>query len=217
MSKNACLPLRFRIRYMFSGYKTQNLLNTVGKKILICVLAILLTLPSCYIFLHPVNKVKVKYFFTRNCTIEVSVRATVPVDNFLGAGNTEILIDGDWMKVGGTYYKLENGEIYCYRKDGYGEWQKKLYEKSADMSEDIRTGSELLKRSNYKRAKGSLFVWELREDVAKEIKGLSSVKVKRFNGDIAIVGDYYYLGDKYKVYICFTKFGSTEITLPWEN
>ena len=216
------VPFRYRIKYFFSSYKVRSFFNTAGKKVLICLLAILLLLSFCYISLHPVNKVKVKYFLTRNCTLEITSNKTMLTNNFIFLGDTTIRIDGDWIQVVSenlydekvTYYHLEDGKIHSYSQDIYGEWIKTIYNSDP---EDSEIGSALLDKSNYTRSKENFFVWILHGDIDKQVKGLSDIRVKRVNGSIAIVGTFFVNGVNCEESIRFTKFGRTEIEAPWEE
>lgn len=210
MSKTARLPLHLRIRYAFRGYKMQNFRRFLRKKAPKYALIILLILSFCYLSLHPIHQLKVKYFFTRSCTIEVTVRGhgIIPSKTV-----STVLIDGDWIRRDSssrsTYYKVEDGVQYRYYQDDHGEWQRKATE-----IQDFDVGAELLDRSNYTREKGSLFVWRLNADVAKKIDDLSNIRLKSFLGEFAIVGEFYSAGYTYEVTISFTKFGLTHIKPP---
>ena len=210
MRKKARLPLRMRIRYVFSGYKMQNALAFLRNKAPKYVLISLLILSFCYLSLHPLHKLKVNYFFTRSCTIEVSVsgHGIIPSKTV-----STMLVDGNWIRRDrsgrSTYFKIEDGVQYVYSKDDNGKWQQIPTD---IMNFDI--GRELLDRSNYRRDKGSLFVWRLNADVAKNIDDLSNIRLKSFLGEVAIVGDFYRSGYKYEVTISFSKFGITHITPP---
>lgn len=228
MRKNAKYPLRYRIKYLFSGYKTQNLLLSLRKKVPILALILVLTLSLCYIAIHPLDKIKLKYFFTHDFTIEISVRPATPLEHSFLSHDTKIIIDGDLMQVHRTdhvfddntyYYKLEGDGIYQYYKDANGRWQHELIRTVDSESMDFIINSELLDRSNYKRVKGELFAWELKENEKKTIDRyiVSNIKVKRVQGNIALVGDATLNGGDCRITISFSKFGRSDVKPPWEN
>ena len=215
MSRRVQVPLRMRIRYAFSGYKMQNFLTLLckkGPKYAFITLSILI---FCYISLHPIHKLKVNYFFTRSCTVETAI-----VGHYLISPKVEksVLLDGDWIQRENTYssvyYKIEDGNIYHYSKDDNGKWQRSLTELGADFIID----PVLLDRSNYRRVKGSLFVWELKPEVAQQIDDISNIRLKRVRGNIAIVGDVCRNdGLRYEISISFSRFGRTFIDAPVED
>jgi len=211
MSKTAHLPLHMRIQYAFRGYKAQNVLTSLRNKAPKYICITLLILFLCYIPLHPIHKLKVNYFFTRSCTIQVTVsgHGIIPSKTV-----STVLLDGDWIRRDtasrSVYYKIEDSVPYRYFQDDNGEWQRK--------PADIQIGglsSELLDRRNYRRDKRNPFVWKLDADVAKNIDDLSNIRLKSFLGEIAIVGETYgNNGYLYEVTISFTKFGITHFKPP---
>ena len=209
-----------RLRYMFSGYKTQMLLRSLRKKAPLYVAAVLGALAVVYGLLHPTDKVKLRHFLTRSCTIE-TISVNTPHNSSLTHGNlsgsyetsSQILIDGEWIKYGNQYYQLDNGDVYRYSRDELGDWQKELYE--------IDTGStriaKLLDRRNYVRDKKNPFVWRLKEEAYDDSIHMSNVRMKRVLGSIAIVGEDSRNGYTAEVTIRFRSFGTTHIELPWED
>ena len=206
-------PLRLRLKYMFSGYKTQNLFTSVCKKAPIYLLALLLISAVIYAFLHPIDKIKLRFFFTRNCTIEVVSKITPHNSNitYPYEGNSKVLIDGDWIEANGKYYNLVDGEVYRYYKDMYGKWQKESYEISTS------TSSKLLDKKNYVRDKKNPFVWKLKEEAYEETFSLRNIRIKRFAGCIAITGETDGNGYDAEIILYFRGFGITDIELPWEE
>ena len=209
------IPLRTRLKYMFSGYKTQIFIDSVRKKAPIYILAILIVLVVVYIFLHPIDKIKLRYFITRDCTIEIISKNTPHNSNWIvpSESKSEILIDGDWIEADGKYYNVVNGEVYRCFKDKSGTWQKELYE--IDINSSI--GAKLLDKNNYVIDKKNPFIWKLKEDIDKEILSLDNICIKRFQGSIAIVGETVRNGYTAEVYVCFRGFGTTDIEFPWDE
>ena len=215
MGRKAQLPLRLRIRYAFTGYKMQNLLTLLRKKVPKYALIILLVLSFCYISLHPIHKLAVRYFLTRSCTVETAI-----VGNYIISPKVEkrVLLEGDWIQsertYSSSYYKNEDGSIYHYTRDENGQWQRTLTALDGSFIIDPL----LLDRSNYRRVKGHLFVWELKPEVAEKIDDISNIRLKRVRGNIAIVGDVYRNdGLKYEISISFSRFGRTFIDAPVED
>ena len=211
--KSLKIPLKLRLKYMFSGYKTQNFLASVRRKAPIYILSILLILAIAYILLHPLDKIKLRYFFSRNCTIEVVSKATLHNSNsaYPYEGNSKVLIDGDWIEANGKYYNLVDDEVYRYYKDMYGKWQKEPYEINSSMS------SKLLDKNNYVRDKKNPFVWKLKEEAYEETFTLRNIRIERFAGCIAIIGETDGNGYDAEIIIYFRGFGITNIELPWEE
>lgn len=213
-------PVGTRLRYMFSGYKTQMLFASLRKKAPIYIAATLGLLAVVYCLLHPADKVKLRYFITRNCTIE-TISKNTPHSSSLTQGNlsgsyetsSKILIDGDWIKSDGDYYYLDDGDVYRYSRDTLGKWQKELYEMDISSTQIAK----LLDKKNYVRDKKNPFVWNLKEDAYDGTIHLSNVRMKRVYGSIAIVGETTRNGYTAEVTICFRSFGTTHIELPWED
>ena len=214
-AKSPKMPLSFRLKYMFSGYKTQLFIDSVRKKAPICILAILIVLTVVYIFLHPIDKIVLRYFFARSCTIEVIAEGP-PLDsnpNQPYVSKVEILLDGDWIKADGEYYNLVDGKIYRYYRVTFGEWEKVPYENNLDLSR----GTKLFDKNNYVRDMKNPFVWKLKEDVDEEIHDLNNIRIERVNGFIAIVGETQRNESTYEVTLCFRGFGTTSFELPWDE
>ena len=209
------LPLRFRLKYMFSGYKIQLFISSLKKRAPICILAILIILVVIYIFLHPIDKIKLRYFITRECTIEVISDITPHEGNLVGSieRRSKVLIDGDWIESDGKYYNFDNGEWYRYYKDAYGNWQKEEYPMDISSS----SGAILLDKNNYVRDKENPFVWVLKEDAYGKTFTMSNVRIERVYGSIAIVGEESRNGYDAEVSLCFRGFGTTDIEFPWDE
>ncbi len=228
MSKNIFSSLWWRIKYFFTGYKAQNFYRLLLKKAPKYALAVFLVLSICYSFIHPLNRVKIKYALTHNYKITVSVRPISPITNTFVVSDKEVLIDGEWMQIGATdylfydkvtYYEFKDNVTYRYYKDMYGEWQKETYEFNSIKDIDDILDAELLDRNNYKRAKGKLFVWELKDGVDRMIANHSAtnIQVRRFEGDVAIVGETYVSGQKCEIAVRFSGFGFTKVDFPWDG
>ena len=227
MSKNTRLPLRLRIKYMFAGYKTQNFLDSFRKKVPICILAVLLALLICYIAIHPLNKIKLRYALADNFTMKISVRPASPLEHSFLSSDTEVIVDGDLMQVNRTYaldestyyYKLESDGIYQYYTNEHGNWRHELIHSDTSRILDIIIGAELLDRDNYKRVEGKLFTWELKENTDKPIDRyiVSGIMVKRVRGYISIVGEARLNGGECDITVSFEKFGSSDVKPLWEK
>lgn len=206
-------PLRLRLKYMFSGYKIQNFFTSVRKKAPIYILSIIIFLAVVYILLHPIDKIKLRFFFTRNCTIEVVSKTTPHNSNitYPYEGSSKVLIDGDWIEANGKYYNMVDGEVYRYYKDMYGKWQKESYEIDTSMS------SKLLDKNNYVRDEKNPFIWKLKEEAYEETFSLRNIRIERFAGCIAIIGETDGNGYDAEIILYFRGFGITDIELPWEE
>ncbi len=227
MSKNTRLPLRLHIKYMFSGYKTQNFLGFLRKKVPICVLAILLALSICYVAIHPLNKIKLWHSLTNNFTMKISVRPASPSEHSFLSSDTEVMVDGDLMQVNRTYaldestyyYKLESDGIHQYYTNEHGNWRHQLVETDASEILDYMIDAEFLDPDNYKRVKGKLFEWELKEntDIYIDRYIVSNIRVTRAEGYISIVGETSLNGGECDITISFKKFGSSDVKPLWEK
>ena len=226
MRKNAG-SLRLRVKYMFAGYKTQNFLNLLRKIVPICALAILLILSICYIAIHPLDKIKMRYALADNFTMKISVRPASPLEHSFLSSDTEVIVDGDLMQVKRTYaldentyyYKLESDGIYQYYTNEHGNWRHELIYPDTSRILDIIIGAELLDSDNYKRVEGKLFTWELKENADKPIDRyiVSGIMVKRVRGYISIVGEARLNGGECDITVSFEKFGSSDVKPLWEK
>lgn len=73
---------------------------------------LLLSLTVFYVFLHPIDKIRVKFFFTCSCTIQVRGEGAYK--------DHDILIDGKFIKINSEYYEIDGDDIYVYRKGKKG-------------------------------------------------------------------------------------------------
>ena len=170
-------------------------------KPLAIVLLVALILTAVYTLLHPLDKLKLKLFLFRNCTIEVVATG------FGTYEKREILVDGNLIKIGSDYYEVDGYLVYKYFKDWNGDWQRVLC--NEEWTKDRNTGEKLLDKDSYKFDK---LTWRLKNSVAKDIDDLSHITLKRDAGKIAIVG--YTFGSK--IAIRFTRFGRSHIDPPWK-
>ena len=215
------VPVGTRLRYMFSGYKTQMFLRSLRKKAPIYILATIGLLTVVYSLLHPADKIKLRYWITRNCTIE-TVSKNTPYNSSLTHGNlsgsyetsSKILMDGDWIKSGDKYYQLDGGEVYCYSKDTLGKWQREPSD--IDIVSSIMN-RKLLDKKNYVRDKKNPFVWNFKEEAYDDTIHMTNVQIKRVYGSIAIVGETTRNGYSAEVTRSYRSFGTTHIELPWEE
>ena len=210
MSEITRQPFLRRIKYALTGYKMRNFLTALRKKAPKYSLITLLVLVFCYLSLNPIHKLRVLFFFTRSCTIEVTVQG--PGDLSPTTESTTF-VDGNWVQKGDSYYyKIEDDKIYHYSRRFMDRWNCEVSDyKPSDIS------TALFDRSNWKRADGSLFVWELDDEVEKKFNNFHDVCLRRENGRIAIVGYRFYGGLRYEVVISFSRFGMTGVTPPVED
>ena len=174
-------------------------------KILAIILIVVLLLSTVYTFLHPIDKIKLKAFLFRSCTIEV-------VASYYGYyEKEEICIDGNILNYKSEYYEIDGSTVYKYVEMVNNTWQR--VPADTEWEEDFKTGNNLLDKNNFERVKGKLFTWSLKNSIAENIDDLSLVTLERDEGKIAIVG--YYKGVRYS--IRFIRFGRTKIELPWES
>ena len=174
-------------------------------KIVAIILIAALILTAIYALLHPIDKINLKFFLFGNCTIQV-------VTTSFGEYETkDVLIDGNLIKVGDEYYEIDGDMIYTYVKIEDNIWQRRPADE--ELTKHLEAGNKLLDKNSYKRVKGKLFAWRLKNSVAETISGLSSITLERDGGKIAIVG--YGYGEK--ISLRFTRFGKTEIDPPWEE
>ena len=172
-------------------------------KIVAIILIAALILTVIYALLHPIDKINLKFFLFDNCTIQV-------VTTSFGKYETkDVLINGNLIKIGDEYYEIDGDMIYTYVKIEEDTWQRRPVE---ELTAHLEAANKLLDKDSYKRVKGRLFAWRLKNSVAETIKGLSSITLERDGGKIAIVGNGY--GEKISLH--FTKFGKTELEPPWE-
>ena len=109
------------------------------------------------------------------------------------------------------YYEVDGDTVYEYVRTGKNTWLR--IPTDDYQTEELGLGNQLLDKKSYKRVKGKLFTWRLKNSVAETVDGLSSVNLKRDAGKIAIVG---YSGGA-QVTLRFTRFGRTHIDPPWEE
>ena len=172
-------------------------------KIVAIILIAALALTVIYALLHPIDKINLKFFLFGNCTIQV-------VTTSFGEYETrDVHIDGNLIKVGDDYYEIDGDMIYTYVKIEEDTWQRRPVE---ELTSHLESANKLLDKSSYKKVKGKLFAWRLKNSVAETISGLSSITLERDGGKIAIMG--YGYGEK--ISLRFTRFGKAEIDPPWE-
>ena len=187
------------------NYKFKDLLNRFVKRLPKMLFILLLSLTVFYIFLHPIDKIRVKFFLTRSCTIQVRGEGAYK--------DYDILIDGKIVKINSEYYEVDGDDIYVYRKGNKGEWQRNLYSNVDNLAEKVGLGDPLFKARNYKSVKGKLFTWELNTDAVELNRDFGNVTLQREDGVISLVG---YEGRE-RVAMRFCRFGTTHIDLPWEE
>ena len=179
--------------------------NSRLPKIVSIILIVALILTGIYTLLHPIHKIMLKFFLFRSCTIEVVATAWMEHET------EKVRIDGNFIKVGADYYEVDGNTVYKYIKIGNNTWKRIASDE--EWTEDVELGSKLLDKNNYKRVKGKLFTWRLKNSVAETIDEISSITLERDAGKIAIVG----YRNGVKISLRFTLFGRTKIELPWEE
>lgn len=173
-------------------------------KIVAIILIAALILTAIYALLHPIDKINLKFFLFDNCTVQV-------VTTSFGEYKTkDVHIDGNLIKVGDDYYEIDGDKIYTYVKIEEDTWQRRPVE---ELTSHLESANKLLDKSSYKKVKGKLFAWRLKNSVAETIRELSSITLERDGGKIAIMG--YGYGEK--ISLRFTRFGKTEIDPPWDE
>ena len=177
-------------------------------KIVSIILIVILLLSLVYAFLHPIYKLKLKIFLFNSCTLEATATG---YGSYMLYQKEDILIDGNLMKVGSDYYELDGGVMYKYVETGKNTWKR--IPADEEWVEDSEVGEKLLDRNSYKRIKGRLFAWRLKNSVAETIDDLSSITLERDAGKIAIKG----YNSGVHISIRFTRFGRTKIDPPWEE
>ena len=173
-------------------------------KFLTIILIVVLLLTAVYAFLHPINKLKLKFLLYRSLTIEVAATS-------YGQYQTkDILVDGNLINFEDEYYELDGDKLFKYVKTGKNSWKRMPADE--EWTKDVELGEILLDKGNYKRVKGRLFAWRLKNSVAETVDDLSSITVERDAGKIAIVG----YKNGVKISMRFIMFGKTSIDPPWE-
>ena len=153
------------------------------------------------VFVHPINKLKISVLLCDNYTIKMIIPGGITSET------TSIYVDGNIIKYNDQYYEIDGDDVYTYRKNSNGEWKR---EKSDDFVSS-KYAEELLKRRNYRRVKGRLFAWEIKDEV--DLGDIWSAGIESYDGKMSIV-IYYALE---KAYIQFTNFGKTKLTPPWQK
>ena len=173
-------------------------------KIVAIILIAALILTVIYALIHPIDKINLKFFLFDNCTVQV-------VTTSFGEYKTkDVHIDGNLIKVGDDYYEIDGDMVYTYVKIEEDTWQRRPVE---ELTSHLESANKLLDKSSYKKVKGKLFAWRLKNSVAETISELSSITLEKDGGKIAIMG--YGYGEK--ISLRFTRFGKTEIDPPWEE
>jgi hypothetical protein len=173
-------------------------------KIVSIILIAALILTVIYALLHPIDKINLKFFLFDNCTLQV-------VTTSFGKYKTkDVRIDGNLINIGDDYYEIDGDMVYTYVKIEEDTWQRRPVE---ELTSHLESANKLLDKSSYKKVKGKLFAWRLKNSVAETISELSSITLEKDGGKIAIMGNGY--GEK--ISLRFTRFGKTEIDPPWEE
>lgn len=160
------------------------------------------------LFVHPVNKLKLRLLLTKNVTMKIQASygeqhetVIVKVD-----GNLIAVGDSQFEPIHYTYYKIEQDTIYAYN-EFTADWEPQDQSLLAG-SEEFR---QLFIADNYKRVKGRLRTWQLKEDV--RIDGMQNVRFQRKAGKFTIS----YQNGLVSCSIVFEKFGRSSIALPGEE
>jgi hypothetical protein len=177
-------------------------------KIVAIILIAALILTIIYALLHPIDKINLKLFLFDNCTIQV---VTTSFGEYEEYETKDVLIDGNLIKVGDEYYEIDGDMVYTYVKIEEDTWQRRPTDEK--LTKHLEYANKLLDKNSYKKVKGKLFAWRLKNSVAETISELSSITLEKDGGKIAIMGNGY--GEK--ISLRFTRFGKTEIDPPWEE
>lgn len=166
------------------------------------------------VFIHPVNKLKLRLFLGGSYTMVLKVYAGFSQEQSLAT----VKVDGNLVYVSyrgdRTYYEVDGETIYEYRKIDDG-WEKVKTEENmiffGDPDEDTLQMSVLLDRHNYERAKEKFFVHRIKKGV--DIGEFDAVEIRRIGMEY---GFDLYAGGAVGTLV-FENIGRTHITPPWEE
>ena len=196
---------------------TRPLLRRPAVRIVAIVLLVAFTLYLLWaVFVHPINKLKLRLLVTQSCTM--TVYAQYYHQGVLQAATAVVRVDGDLIATasseyskpeGWTYYRLDGDEVYVYEPT-LGTWADGTVALGdiGIMSDEYET---LLDRRSYERVKGRLFRWQLKDGV--DVQGMWNVQFGREAGRLALTWNE--AGVKYT--ITFKAFGTTRVELPREE
>ena len=173
----------------------------------IVLLAALLLYLLYTVCVHPIHKLNLSLLLAKHCVIKVTVETSPFYGNVYKTYTLIIYVDENAFAVGNgypdaknlKYYKLIDGELYAYN-----EASKQWYPSTDSGDADSTFSAEMFDRSNYKWAKGKLFVCQYKDrDIFFE---------HRF-GNYKFTYNYGY-GD---MVIEFKRIGITHLDTPWEE
>ena len=174
--------------------------SKVGKTILI----VLLIVFAIYLCLHPVDKLKVKMFLFRNCTVEARI-----VGDINNRESVIMKISGNTIKIGQTYYSVSENTVYCHYRYNYG-WKREEVSEDSSIRSSEEFSKYILNVNNYERVKGKLFEWKLKDNIdTGEYKNFT---IKRVKGHIAFCFEYE--GEEFCM--MFKYFGLSWFYKPWK-
>lgn len=196
---------------------TRPLMKRPAVRTLAIVLLAALALYLLYaVFVHPIDKLKLRLLATQSCTMTVYAQyyaygvfrtdtATVRVDgNLIAVASSEYSKPEGW-----TYYRLDGDSVDVY-EPRVGTWADGTFA-WGDVGEINAEYEKLLDRRSYERVKGKLFCWQLRDDV--NVRGMWDVQLGREAGRLALTWN----GAGVKYTITFKGFGMTRVELPQEK
>lgn len=161
------------------------------------------------IFVHPINKLKLRLFLGGSYEMQIAGQGMMSYE-VIG----RIRVDGDLIYMSGTYYETDGNTIYEYKKVD-GEWQKEKNDEEAlvvgDASGETVDLSVLLNRRNYEKVKGEISTYRIKEGV--DIGEYHNVEFRRVGGRSELL--LYVPGGI--IIITFENIGTTKITPPWEE
>ena len=155
------------------------------------------------IFVHPINKLKLKLFISKSCTM------TIVAQYGLQSAKATVKVDGNIICITDNYYKIEGDKLLAYDYD-LKSWinAERVAGEIVDLN-DISAYEAILSRRNYKLAKGKFFTWELKDGV--DAGGMIDLEFRRKGGRFSFTWFDVY-GIKYT--LTFTAFGTTHLDPP---
>jgi hypothetical protein len=162
------------------------------------------------IFIHPINKLKLRLFLGGSC--EIIATAYTPLQSVvLGS----LKVDGNIIYKNGTYYEVDGKTVYQYEM-GRNEWVKTEMEGQllifGDPDDKVIHLEDFLDRRNYEWAKEKFFTYRLKDDADVNWKG--EVEFRRLPGGqyelkLSVGG--------VPVTIVFKNIGKVKLDRPWQE
>lgn len=189
---------------------TRSAANIPIVKALAFILLVSLVLWLSYtLFVHPINKLNLQLWLSKNCTAEIYVQYIY--DNYSVTGKGTVKIDENLFTVKIedpfpqelTYYKSIDGELYSYSNESR-EWQKE----DTDGFDDYSFLPELFKRKNYERVKGKQATWRVKAGV--DVGRMEDLEFRHRSGDFTFT----WSEGKFNFTVTVTDIGKTHVDEP---